>query len=112
MISQMFFDLSNDDIRDQIEAFIRTLNKNNSLGARSQRSLENLAIIFLTRVGIDLISQEKLFSNQHPGLLGKNASGLKSSRKILHDPTQLLNISQSMLCYAESIAELCLRNLL
>ena len=53
-------------------------------------------------------AKKKLFSNQHLGLLEKNASGLKSSRKILHDPTQLLNIFQSMLSHAESIAKLCL----
>ena len=43
MISQMFFDLSNDDIKDQIEAFIQILNRNNSLGARSHRSLKLFA---------------------------------------------------------------------
>ena len=39
-ISQLFFDLSNDDIRGQIEAFIEILNRDNSLGAKSHRSLK------------------------------------------------------------------------
>ena len=43
MISQMFFDLSNYDNREQIEAFIQILNKNNSLGAKSHRSLKLFA---------------------------------------------------------------------
>ena len=43
MISQMFFDLSNDDIKDQIEVFIQILNRNNSLGARSHQSLKLFA---------------------------------------------------------------------
>ena len=42
-IAQQFFDLENNDIRDQIVAFIDMLNRNNTLGARSHRSLKLFA---------------------------------------------------------------------
>ena len=40
VVAQIFFDLSNDDIREQIGTFIKVLNRDNSLGARSHRSLK------------------------------------------------------------------------
>ena len=86
-------------------------------------SFENLATIFLTRVGIDLLSQEEAVFQPASRLIGKERKWSEivdffdpnlqpeeyqeMEEKILHDPTQLINIFQGMLCNAESIAELC-----
>ena len=46
-VAQYFFDLSDDNVRGQIEAFIKTLDGDFSLGARSHRSLKLFAHLML-----------------------------------------------------------------
>ena len=91
----------------------------------NMHSFENLSCIFLARVGIDLLSQEEAVFQPASKLIGRERSWSEVigfffdpesqpeefrelEEKMLHDPTQLLDIYQGMLCNAESVAELCL----
>ena len=88
-------------------------------------SFENLSCIFLGRVGMDLLSQEEPVFEPASKLIGvdkvwweitgfffdpetQREEYRELQEKILHDPTQILDIFQELLCGAESVAELCL----
>ena len=88
-------------------------------------SFENLASIFLSRVGIDLLGCEMNVFEPASKLIGRDREWSEViqfffdptqqpeeyrnvKRRITQDPTQLLNVFQCLLTNAESIAELSL----
>ena len=91
-MAQQFFDLENNDIRDQIVAFIDMLNRNNTLGARSHRSLKLFAHLLASAETSQecLLALLNVKATMRPGLMRD---------KYLNTGFQLLERASRMLNY-------------